>query len=171
MFLNVLQNSQEKPVTEFLYFRRLPRSSPSEVNLRKGVLKICSKFTGGHPCWSAISIILQSNFIEIALWQGCSPVNLLHFFRTLFSKNTSGWLLLTSLRRNSSTAVFLYFFRFFKDTFFFSIWVFLSRAFTIHRAAGEGGEGIYLTPLYHFNPLHRHLDISWAITAGPHLYA
>ena len=29
--------------------------------LGKGVLKICSKFTGGHPCSSAISIKLQSN--------------------------------------------------------------------------------------------------------------
>ena len=28
-----------------------------------------------------------------------------------------------------------------------------------------GGRGIYLTPLYHFHPLHRHLDISQAITA------
>ena len=27
------------------------------------------------------------------------------------------------------------------------------------------GEGIFLTPLYHFHPLHRHLDISRAITA------
>ena len=33
--------------------------------LRKGVLKICSKFTGEHPCPSAISITLQSNFIEV----------------------------------------------------------------------------------------------------------
>ena len=32
------------------------RSSPSEVFLGKGVLKICSKFTGEHPCRSAISI-------------------------------------------------------------------------------------------------------------------
>ena len=29
--------------------------------LRKGVLKICSKFTGEHPCQSVISIKLQSN--------------------------------------------------------------------------------------------------------------
>ena len=57
--------------------------------LRKVVLKICSKFTGEHPCRSAISI-----FIEIALWHGCSPVNLLQIFRTPFSRNTSGWLLL-----------------------------------------------------------------------------
>ena len=62
--------------------------------LRKGFLKICSKFTGEHPCRSAISIKLQSNFNEIALRHGCSPVNLLHIFRTPFPKNTSGWLLL-----------------------------------------------------------------------------
>ena len=37
---------------------------------------------------------LQSSFIEIALPHGCSPVNLLPFFRTPFLKNTSGWLLL-----------------------------------------------------------------------------
>ena len=35
----------------------------------------------------------QSNFIEITLRHGCSPVDLLHIFRTLFSKNTSRWLL------------------------------------------------------------------------------
>ena len=40
---------------------------------------------------------LQSNFIEIALRHGCSDVNLLHFFRTPFLKNTSGWLLLSFL--------------------------------------------------------------------------
>ena len=38
------------------------RSSHPEVFLWKGVLKICSKFTGEHPCRSAISIKLQSNF-------------------------------------------------------------------------------------------------------------
>ena len=37
---------------------------------------------------------LFCNFIEITLWHRCSPVNLLHIFRTPFSKNTSGWLLL-----------------------------------------------------------------------------
>ena len=62
--------------------------------LGKGTLKICSKFTGDHPCRSAISIMLQSNFIEIAFRHGCCPVNLLHIFRTPFVKNTSVWLLL-----------------------------------------------------------------------------
>ena len=35
-------------------------------------------------CWSAISIKLHCNFIEIRLWHGCSPVNLLYIFRTPF---------------------------------------------------------------------------------------
>ena len=60
------------------------RSSPPEVFLGKGVLKICSKFTGEHPCRSVISIKLLCNFIKIALRHGCSPVNLLHIFRTTF---------------------------------------------------------------------------------------
>ena len=70
------------------------RSSRPEVFLRKCVLEICSKFIGERPRRSGISIKLQSNFIEIVLRHGCSPVNLLHIFRTNFSKNTSGWLLL-----------------------------------------------------------------------------
>ena len=36
----------------------IDRSSHPEVFLRKGVLKICSKFTGEHPCRSVISIKL-----------------------------------------------------------------------------------------------------------------
>ena len=62
--------------------------------LIKRCLKICSKFTGEHPCRSTISIKLLCNFIEIALRHECYPVNLLHIFRTLFLKNTSGELLL-----------------------------------------------------------------------------
>ena len=38
---------------------------------------------------------IYSSFIEITLRHGCSPVNLQHIFRTPFSKNTSGWLLLS----------------------------------------------------------------------------
>ena len=74
--------------------RPMYRSSHPEVFLGKAVLKICSKFTGEHTCRSVISIKLQSNFIEITLRHGCSPVNLLHIFRATFLKNTSGWLLL-----------------------------------------------------------------------------
>ena len=56
--------------------------------LGKGVLKICSKFTGEHPCQSVISIELLYNFIEIALRHGCSLINLLHIFRAPFPKNS-----------------------------------------------------------------------------------
>ena len=69
------------------------QSSNPKMFLRKSVLKICSKFTGEHPCRSAISIKLFCNFIEIALRHGRSPVNLLHIFRTPFPRNTFWWLL------------------------------------------------------------------------------
>ena len=65
----------------------MPGSNPPEMFLGKGVLKICSKFTGEHPCRSAISIKLQSTFIKTALQHGV-------FSCTLFPMNTSGRLLL-----------------------------------------------------------------------------
>ena len=48
--------------------------------------------------------------------------------------------------------------------FFFSIWVFFREHSQITGLQGKE-EGISLTPHYHFHPLHRHLDISRAITA------
>ena len=47
--------------------------------------------------------------------------------------------------------------------FFLSTWVFFHEH---SRFTGQQwkGEGICLTPLYHFHPLRRHLDISRAIT-------
>ena len=77
-------------------------SSHPEVFLGKDVRKICSKFTGEHPCRSVISIKLQSKFIEITIRHGCSPVNLLHIFRAAFPKNTSGWLLLNEYQTRVS---------------------------------------------------------------------
>ena len=49
-------------------------------------------------------------------------------------------------------------------TIFFSIWVFFHEH---SRFTGQKGKGqvISLSPLYYFHPLHRHLDISRAITA------
>ena len=43
--------------------------------LEKGFLKICSKFTGAHLYQNVISVKLQTNFIEITLRYGFSPVN------------------------------------------------------------------------------------------------
>ena len=78
-------------ILKFIVLTEL-KSSPSEVFLRKCVLKICQKFTGEHPCRSTISINLLCNFMEITIRHGCFPVNLLHIFRTPFPKNTSGRL-------------------------------------------------------------------------------
>ena len=69
------------------------RSHPA-VFLGKSVLKICSKFTGEHPCWSVISITLFCDFIEITLRHECSPINLVLIFRIPFHKNTSQGMLL-----------------------------------------------------------------------------
>ena len=49
-------------------------------------------------------------------------------------------------------------------------WIFFLSEFSftnIHESQDcrGKGKGISLTPHYHFQPLHRHLDISWAITA------
>ena len=73
------------------------RGSHPEMFLRKGVLKIYSKFTGEYLYRKVISIKLQSNFIEITLRHGFSTVNLLYVFRKAFPKNTSGQLLLANL--------------------------------------------------------------------------
>ena len=61
------------------------RSGPPDV-LGQKVLKICSKFTGEHPCWTVNWIKMHCNFMEIALQCGCFPVNLLDIFRTLLTK-------------------------------------------------------------------------------------
>ena len=88
-----------------LIFIIIIRSSHPEVFLRNGFLKICSKFTGQHPCRSVISLKLFCNVIETALRDGCSSVNLLHIFRTPFLKNTSGWLLLDNHSHNPLVSV------------------------------------------------------------------
>ena len=60
------------------------------ISLRIKGVKLQSNMKG-------LSNLLNSgaaNFIEITLRHVCSPVNLLHIFRTFFPKNTSGELLL-----------------------------------------------------------------------------
>ena len=90
--ISLVKNAQKPPNLNTFWEKLYNyRSCRPEVLLGKDVLKICSKFTGQYPCQSAIS---KSNFIEIALRHGYSPVNLLHIFRTPFLKNISGRLLL-----------------------------------------------------------------------------
>ena len=89
------ENSEQLMSVNYFSKRALSRSSPSEQFLGKGIQKICSKFTGEHPCRSGMSIKLHCSFLEIALRHGCFPVNMLHIFRTRFSKNTSEGLFLS----------------------------------------------------------------------------
>ena len=84
-------------------YREASQKHPPEVFCEKGVLKNFAKFTGKYLSQSlffnkvaGLKSAKQSNFIEITLWHGSSPVNLLHIFRTPFSKNTSGGLFLRS---------------------------------------------------------------------------
>ena len=53
--------------------------------------------------------------------------------------------------------------RMFHSRFFFSIWVFFHNH-SRNTGLQKKGESISLTPHYHFHSLHRHLDISSAIT-------
>ena len=82
--LSISQNSSENTCVGVLSFIEVAgyTNSPLEVFLGKGVLKICTRFTGEHPSQSVISIKLPNNFIETILRHGWSPVNLLQICRT-----------------------------------------------------------------------------------------
>ena len=58
------------------------RSSRPEVFLWKGVLIICSKLTGEHPCQSAIATLLSSHFGMSVLLQICCILSEHLFLRT-----------------------------------------------------------------------------------------
>ena len=87
IFLKALTLLEKEPICLQISNKLLDNVLNSEAaiqrcSLAKGVLKTCSKFTGEHPWWGVISIKLLSIFIEITLQHECSPVNLLHIFRT-----------------------------------------------------------------------------------------
>ena len=88
-----------KCVTYFSYLWNLSRymciqKQPPRGVPRKRCCENMQQIYRRTPWRSAISIKLLCKFIEIALRHGCSPVNLLHVFRTPFPRNTSEWLLL-----------------------------------------------------------------------------
>ena len=68
------------PVPKSYYFfpERCPifRSSQPEVFLRKGVLKICSKFTGEHPCRNVFSFKEQLHVAASENYFVCGKFNL-----------------------------------------------------------------------------------------------
>ena len=72
-----------------------PSSKNQKQPSRIALMKRCSG--NMHQMYWRIPVPksdLFRNFIEITLRHRCSPINLLHIFRTPFSQNTSGWLLL-----------------------------------------------------------------------------
>ena len=52
-------------------------------------------------------VFTKSNTIEITLRHRCSPVNLLHIFRTPFFKNTFGRLLACSFTKSNTSCNFI----------------------------------------------------------------
>ena len=91
-FIYLYSKSRIKKMQQVLIHQN--RSSHLVVFLGIGFPKICNKFTGEHPCWSAISKTFKRRFIALTLQHECSPVDLLYIFRTPFPKNTSGRLFL-----------------------------------------------------------------------------
>ena len=61
-----------------------------EVFLLKGILKICSKFTGKKPMSKYDFNKVAKLQTAITFWHGRSPVNLLHILRISLPKNTYG---------------------------------------------------------------------------------
>ena len=77
-----------------IWKKSLLQKQPSRRVLRKRCSKNTQQIYRRTPMPNCDFNKVASNFIEIALRHGCSPVNLLHIFRTTFPKNTSGRLLL-----------------------------------------------------------------------------
>ena len=55
-----------------------------------------------------LKYVFLRNLIEITLRHGCSPANLLHIFRTPFSRNTSEWLLLATVLQVLYTTIWFW---------------------------------------------------------------
>ena len=91
VLLGTITTSQPLDIIEIDFFIS---TAQKDISVYWFIVHYWFYLQGDHPCQSAISIKLQRNFIEIALWHGCSPVNFLHIFKTPFPKNISGWLLL-----------------------------------------------------------------------------
>ena len=81
-----------KSVLKCLMTQRIKRyrSSPPKVFIWKGVLKICSKFTGEHLC-------PKCDFNKVVK---------LHIFRTPFPRNTCEWLLVEVTNQYHDTSLY-----------------------------------------------------------------
>ena len=73
-----------------LFFVSKTEAALHRCSYKKSVLKIAAMEKTHAEVW------FQSNFIEITLQHGCSPLNQLHYCRIFFSKNTPRELLLVT---------------------------------------------------------------------------
>ena len=73
-------------------FNNILQKQPSRVVLKKRCSENMQQVYRRAPMPKCDFNKVACNFIEITLWHGCSPVNLLHIFRTPFLKSTSGRL-------------------------------------------------------------------------------
>ena len=85
VYIPEVQSSNRPLVTDICIWDR-KKAVPKRCFYKKSILKINSKLTGEQSCGSMVSIKLQKT--------SSPPVNLLHFFKIPFRKNTSGRLLL-----------------------------------------------------------------------------
>ena len=109
-------------------------------------------------CHWNLNSITAHNFAKLSL---LTAYNLVHSFHIICLSETY----LNSKTPPNETRQELPGYNLFRsDHLFFSIWVFFHEH---SRFTGQQGqeEGIYLIPLYHFHPLHGHVDISRAIIA------
>ena len=131
------------------------RSSPSEVLLGKGALKIYIKFTENihAEVRSVISIKLLWNFIEITLRHGCSPLNLLHIFRIPFYRKTYGGLFLQAPNDNV------------QELFYFIVAVCRNTFKTLYESVSKGTQSKSLRSYFY----HRHSQKNQILYVFPNL--
>ena len=109
----------------------------------------------GNEIWSVHAILQNKLFYQKTLsklWPGNQFLVLFNFQRILSKKD-------------SPKITMLIWTNFDSFAFFFSIWVFFHEHSRFTGQQGNG-EAIFVTPLYQFHPLHRHLNITGVITTG-----
>ena len=85
------------------------RSSHRRCSVRKGVLRIFTKFTGNDLCrglfFNRVAGHRPAALLKRRLWYRCFPMNFAKFVRTPFSQNTSGPLLLSVASQSQKNSV------------------------------------------------------------------
>ena len=124
-------------------------------------LSLCNQLTGGLLLEMAadktLNSYLKNCFVNFDLIMMCDIFNIGIYMHVESKYLSDSWFPF----RNFSGVIC----RARRNIYIFSIWI-LFHEHSRFTGQQEKGEAISLTSLYHFHPLHRHLDISRAITAG-----